>query len=60
MRAKKALVRKFIFFKLPINVDQLLKLAFKLAYIKFFEKFTNKALMIEARTKVPSPDKIKF
>ena len=60
MKAKKALVQKSAFSKLPTNLIEPPVMFFGSAHMKINEKVVGQALLTQAATKAPSLDKINF
>ena len=60
MKAKEALVRKSAFPKPPTNLLELPVTSFGLAHTKITKEVVAQALMTQAATKAPGPDKINF
>ena len=60
MKAKEASVRKSSFPKPPTNLVKRPVTSFGLAYTRISEEVIAQALMIQAATKAPRPDKINF
>ena len=60
MKAKEALVRRSAFPKPPTNLIEPPVTSFGLAHTKITEEVIAQALMTQAATKAPGPDKINF
>ena len=60
MKAKEALVRKSAFPKPPINLVELPVISLGLAHTKITEEVVAQALVTQAATKTPGPNKINF
>ena len=60
IKAKKALVRRLAFPKLPSNLIEALVTLFGLAYTKITEEVVTQAIMTQATTKAPNVNKINF
>lgn len=60
MKAKKALVRRLAFPKLPPNLLKLLVISCGLVHTKITKETVAQALTIQAATKASSPDKLNF
>ena len=60
MKAKEALVRKSAFPKPPPNFFETPTIPLKLAHTKITEEIVGQALLTQAATKAPGPDKINF
>ena len=60
MRAKEALVQRSTFPKPPTNLIESLVTVFGFAHTKISEELVGQALITQAATNAPGPDKINF
>lgn len=60
IKVKKALIKRLIFFKLPLNLIESLIISSELFHMKVVEEIVMQKLITQARTKVSEPEKLNF